>query len=226
MLNTIRPEQLLSRKHYVKLREKQAEKSRSTAQREKRRTVWDATYARLSREAWLTVLLQAVRVFSLTRISPKTFASLPGVLLPKASSSTKSGKSKKSEDSEFAGSNVYSVGECILLKWLGYHISKGANPNAPTSIVRQLQCFDEAFADGIGLCHILLSHSPSLGNRGGPLDGCKATVGKKKMTVAGIDPNEALRVENARRAARSLGVLRSDLHAEADTPSSLDSPAE
>lgn len=226
LLNTVRPEQLLSRKHYVMIREKQAKAPCTKAQREKRRSVWDSTYAQISREAWLTVLLQAVRVFSLTRITPKTFASLPGVLLPKNSSSTKTGKSKKREDSEFAGSNVYSVGECILLKWLAYHISNGSNQNAPTSIVRQLQSFDEAFTDGIGLCHILLSHSPSLGDRGGPLDGCKASVAKKKITLAGIDPNEALRVENAGRAARSLGVLRSDLHAEADSHGPLGKPVE
>lgn len=225
LLNTVRPEQLLSRQHYVKFREKQADPTHSKSRREVRRAVWDSSYSLLSREAWLTVLLQAVRVFSLTRITPKTFASLPGVLLPKSTRpNAERGLKHTGRDgveSEFSGSNVYSSGECILLKWLGYHIANGAGPS--TAHTRHLKRFDDAFSDGISLCQILLSHSPSLGDRGGPLDQGKATGDKKPKELprrakdgASVDVAEVSRLENATRAARSLNALRSDLLADVD----------
>ncbi|KAJ8600753.1 hypothetical protein CTAYLR_003950 [Chrysophaeum taylorii] len=241
LLNHVRAEQLLGRSHYVKVRERQAEHIHSKAARETRRTVWGNSHAQVSREAWLAVLLQSVRVFSLTRITPKTFASLPGVLLPKPPSTTRSttkGRGGDGSDSSsgLSGSNVYSVGECILLKWLGYHISSGSGPGGQ-GLVRQLQTFADAFQDGTSLCYILLSHAPSLGAHAGPLDGCKSDTkppppdAPKKMRAAASESADALRLANAKRAARALCALRTDLLADVDTATipgggSLGEPAE
>lgn len=68
----------------------------------------------------LNVLLQSVRVFMLSRVTLGNMRSLPGVEgtdLP--------------GDPTLATSNVYSVHEGVLLKWLSYHYNKvrGFSPN-------------------------------------------------------------------------------------------------
>ena len=132
LLNTVRPEQLLNRDQYIRARELEDAKSEdgvritATQQRE-RREKWESGFEAMSRDAWVTLLLQGVRIFVLARVTPKSFVSLPGVLLPVARAAKgkdgKDGPPKPAADPELVDSNVYSVSEGIVLKWLGYHVN-------------------------------------------------------------------------------------------------------
>ena len=82
------------------------------AQAKERREKWELGYDAMSRDAWVTLTLQAVRIFVLARVTPKSFSSLPGVLLPVARAAKGAdGKAAKgpSADPELVDSNVYSV---------------------------------------------------------------------------------------------------------------------
>ena len=99
----------------------------------------------MSRDAWVTLLLQGVRIFVLARVTPKSFGSLPGVLLPVARAAKgkdgKDGPAKPATDPELVDSNVYSVSEGIVLKWLGYHV----NATTPASALPRITNAEEAF---------------------------------------------------------------------------------
>lgn len=69
----------------------------------------------------------------LARVTPRALSALPGVfiVLPTKKSAGKGagagagGSTSKAEtDPELAGSNVLSVGEGVLLKWLSYHLEQ------------------------------------------------------------------------------------------------------
>ena len=64
----------------------------------------------LSMESWITLFYQVLRIYYLNRITPKNFKSLPGV--PGQDSNV---------DTQMTKSNIYSVSETILLKWMTYH---------------------------------------------------------------------------------------------------------
>ncbi|KAH8082149.1 hypothetical protein JL720_8676 [Aureococcus anophagefferens] len=202
LLNAVRPEQLLSKHHYIKFREQQADFVSTRAARDARHATWDGTWAAVSLEAWLAVLLQAVRVFCLARITPKTFASLPGVLIPKpprAAAGDDHGGSHGSSDPELAGSNVYSVGECVVLKWLGYHAAAGLGNGAGLS--KRFDTFGRAFEDPGSLCAVLASNAPSLVESGGALAGFKS--------MNGASPEDKAAVSD--KALHALEALRCDL---------------
>ena len=182
LLNQVRPEQLLERNHYILIRDQQAP-SPTRAVKEARHAYWDETHANVAHEAWLNVLLQTIRVFSLQRLTPKTFAALPGVLVakPPASpqkddASKKSTKSTKSQggDQELGGSNVYSVGECVLLKWFGYHAGNGTG--APAGLGKRFNTFGKAFDDGTSFCGCLASNAAHLAESGGALASLKTLL--------------------------------------------------
>ena len=61
-------------------------------------------------ESWITLFYQVLRIYYLNRISPKNFKSLPGV--PGSDSTVEVPMTK---------SNIYSVSETILLKWMSFH---------------------------------------------------------------------------------------------------------
>ncbi|CAN0091510.1 unnamed protein product, partial [Laminaria digitata] len=83
----------------------------------------DERWAQRSREAWSTVMYQCIRTFMLARVTPRALAALPGVfiVLPTKKAGGKGEGGKAETDPELAGSNVFSVGEGVLLKWLFYH---------------------------------------------------------------------------------------------------------
>lgn len=202
LLNTVRPEQLLSKHHYVKMREQQADFVSTRAARDARHAKWDESHAATSLDAWLSVLLQAIRIFSLARITPKTFASLPGVLIPKPPRAApgEDAHPHGSADPELAGSNVYSVGECVVLKWLGYHAALGAGNGAGLS--KRFHTFAAPFSDGTGLCAVLASNAPTLCETGGALNGFK-TIGDARSHE---DKAQAMD-----KAVKALDKLRCDL---------------
>ena len=62
----------------------------------------------------------------LARVTPRALAALPGVfiVLPTKKAGGKGEGSKAESDPELTGSNVLSVGEGVLLKWLFYHLEQ------------------------------------------------------------------------------------------------------
>ena len=64
----------------------------------------------------------------LARVTPRALSALPGVFIimpTKKSGGGKGGGGGKAEtDPELVGSNVLSVGEGVLLKWLSYHLEQ------------------------------------------------------------------------------------------------------
>lgn len=71
---------------------------------------------------------KCIRTFMLARATPRALSALPGVFiaLPSKKSGGKGtgGGSKAETDPELAGSNVLSVGEGVLLKWMSYHLEQ------------------------------------------------------------------------------------------------------
>jgi len=60
-------------------------------------------------------------------------------------------------DPTLAASNVYTVSEGILLKWLAYHYSKVRAPSPPLKLMR----FDDDLRDCTVLAAAVISHVPS-----------------------------------------------------------------
>ena len=75
----------------------------------KQKTI-DRVFEYLSKESWITVFYQILRIYFLNRVTPKNFKTLPGVPI-----------SESTVDQPMSKSNIYSVSESILLKWMNYH---------------------------------------------------------------------------------------------------------
>ena len=208
LLNQVRPEQLLERHHYILIRDQQAGAAPTRSIKEARHAYWDETHATVAHEAWLSVLLQTIRVFALQRLTPKAFASLPGVLVAKPperkdddDASRKSSRSNKSQaDPEMGGSNVYSVGECVLLKWFSYHSGNGTG--APAGLGKRYNTFGKAFGDGAAVCGCVASNAAHLVESGGALANLKTLLEPQ---------NDDEKGELQKMAAEALVKLRCDL---------------
>ncbi len=144
-------------------------------------------WKRASAPAWASILYQVVKCYILNRVTPAHYAQLPGVdqsrptlgvsegTTPPTTAGGSDGAAAKPKpkrrrrqraDPALAGSNVYSVSEGILLKWLTYHFTAMAPPQ-PRRIVN----FDRDLRDGAVLCALLQSHVPALASQGRPLYG-------------------------------------------------------
>ncbi len=102
MLNTIRPEHLLSEEEYKRVCKKQKCSAGDAS----------ARFSHFSDEAWITLFYQILKIFYLRRVNPASFKAsslMPATekVLPSANSS-----------------NVYSDSELMLLKWLEYHYNQ------------------------------------------------------------------------------------------------------
>ena len=125
-------------------------------------------WKRASAPAWASILYQVVKCYILNRVTPAHYAQLPGVdqsrptlgvsegTTPPTTAGGSDGAAAKPKpkrrrrqraDPALAGSNVYSVSEGILLKWLTYHFTAMAPPQ-PRRIVN----FDRDLRDGAVLC--------------------------------------------------------------------------
>ena len=81
-------------------------------------------------------------------------------------------------DSSLMRSNVYTVGECLLLKWATLHHERCGG-------TKRLVTFDEDLRDGIVLCQLVLSHAPWLGERGRVLAGVADASSPRKSDAHG-----------------------------------------
>ncbi|CAE7358857.1 CFAP47 [Symbiodinium natans] len=167
LLASVRPEHFLSHENY--LRYQQSLNVGIT-----RRQV-DKMFFPKSMEAWMTCILQTVKIFLLNRITSKAFKTLPGMTAEMdhpvgaavgAEDLTSEQPEKKSScpelqsalDTKFlADSNVYSMAECILLRWLNFHFWRANKGRYP---FRKVCCFDADLEDSVVLAVVIQSHVP------------------------------------------------------------------
>lgn len=135
-LNTVRPEYLLSASDYnkfLRMNPKDENMKPKTLER-----VWPY----LAMESWLTVFYQVLKIYYLNRVTPKSFKNLPGIA-----------PNETQIEPNMTKSNVYSVSESILLKWMTYHY-KRVNPMHPKTITN----FDADLHDGTVIAALIKSH--------------------------------------------------------------------
>lgn len=135
-LNTVRPEYLLHKDEYSKFL-----KMYPKEENMKQKTI-ERVFPYLSAESWITIFYQVLRIYFLNRVTPKNFKTLPGV---PANEST--------VDNIMGKSNIYSVSETILLKWMNYHYNQ-MNPMHP----RYIYDFDEHLRDSSVFAALIRSH--------------------------------------------------------------------
>jgi len=195
LLAGVRPEDLLQRNHYMLAKEDDALNGPTrvtAAQLKSRKAIWESSHGQINREAWASLMFQAIRVFVLGRVTPKGMSALPGVLMPATTKGKDGGK--KGIDSELEGSNLYSLGESCLLKWVSYHV----NQNMTSSVMRKrVTNFESDFSDGAVLCHLLANHLPQFCGDGGLLNGfttCSDTASLEKNDVRQANMKRVLEV--------------------------------
>jgi len=104
-LNTVRPEYLLNTSDYTKFLKLYPKEENMKPK------VVERVYPYIAMESWLTIFYQVLRIYYLNRITPKNFKALPGI-----------SPSETVVDAPMQKSNIYSVAEAILLKWMSYHL--------------------------------------------------------------------------------------------------------
>lgn len=102
----------------------------------------DRIFPYLSMDAWSTLLYQVLKIYYLNRITPKSFKALPGMPA-----------NETTVDAAMQASNIYSVSETVLLKWMQYHYNK-MNPMHP----KTLSNFDADLQDSLVLAAVIKSH--------------------------------------------------------------------
>ena len=135
-LNTVRPEYLLSlsdHSKFLKMNPKEENQKPKTLER-----VWPY----LAMESWLTMFYQVLKIYYLNRVTPKSFKNLPGV--PPTETGIEPNMTK---------SNIYSVPEAILLKWMTHHYCR-VNQMHPKIITN----FDVDLQDGLVFASLIRSH--------------------------------------------------------------------
>ncbi|KAI8618966.1 hypothetical protein BC830DRAFT_1106198 [Chytriomyces sp. MP71] len=100
----------------------------------------------VSKEAWVTIFSQIIRIYSLQTITPKHFRSLPGVCKDEA----------ELQWPIVSKGNIYSTGESILLRWASYHMWKR------TGTLVRLTNFANDFKACIPISHLIIAHVPEL----------------------------------------------------------------
>ena len=135
-LNTVRPEYLLSPADYGKFL-----KMNPKEENMKQKTI-DKVWPYLAMDSWLTVFFQILKIFYLNRVTPKSFKMLPG--MP---------QNEVIVDPWMMKSNIYSVPETILLKWMTHHYNK-INP----MYARTLSNFEDDLRDGVVFASLIKSH--------------------------------------------------------------------
>jgi hypothetical protein len=135
-LNTVRPEYLLSVSDYSKFL-----KLNPREENMKPKTI-DRIFPYLSMDAWMTLVYQVLKIYYLNRITAKSFKALPG--MPPAEAVV---------DAAMQASNIYSVSETVLLRWMQHHYNK-VNPMHP----KTLSNFDADLQDSLVLASVIKSH--------------------------------------------------------------------
>jgi len=174
-LNTVRPEYLLSFSDYNKFLKQ------NPSQGDLKQKTLERMFPYLSAESWITLFFQVTKIYYLNRVTPKSFKNLPGMPSNEAS-----------VESHMQGSNLYSVPEAILLKWMQYHYNK-VNPLLP----KRLTNFDADLQDGRVFAALIQSH---YGNA------------KKLKDIKTTCYNDDHLIFNAQRVLESIEEIRLNTH--------------
>jgi hypothetical protein len=178
LLYNVEPESLLSKEDFVRCQEaaNHSPSERLTPQQIlSRKASYERQWEITAREAWVIIILQTLRVFVLNRVTIKKFRELPGAPPPTprepepepAQKGPGQGKKEKVQppDAEFTCSNVYSVAESCMLKWMTYNL----NANSSSVDPLRVKNFDTDLQDGTVLCALICGHCPNLESPGQPL---------------------------------------------------------
>lgn len=149
LLNHINAADLLGLEHHLMAQETDLKKSEgarlTSAMLAEAKVQWTSSWAAACKFAWMEVLLQALKIYTISRASYKDFLRLPGVVAVGAegvegrkggagggggSGGAATARGKKSPKdagpvstpSEFTQSNLYSPQEVTLLTWASHHI--------------------------------------------------------------------------------------------------------
>jgi hypothetical protein len=126
LLNSVKPEMLLDPMDFHRVLDRRVAKYYSHANKNPDETEgaalkhWvaldrdRARFVSASAAAYRATLTQIIKIFVLSRVTPKQFKTMPGV----------DPAVKETPDGTLSGSQVFSVAEGILLKWLSYHSEK------------------------------------------------------------------------------------------------------
>ncbi|KAJ3113168.1 Cilia- and flagella-associated protein 47, partial [Phlyctochytrium bullatum] len=106
----------------------------------------DSIYPIIQKEAWITILLQIIKVYVAGIVTVKHFRSLPGV----------STDEMEMNWPVVSKSNVFSTSDYLLLRWVSYHMWKRSG------VLRRLCNFTEDFKTSVALASLILSHLPQL----------------------------------------------------------------
>ena len=123
-LNTVRPEYLLSQSDYLKFIKQ------NPSQGDMKPKTIERIFPYLQLESWITLYYQIMKIYYLNRVTPKAFKALPD--MPAIETNV---------DQAMQNSNIYSVSETILLKWMQFHYNKmnALHPKRITNFDADLQ---------------------------------------------------------------------------------------
>ncbi|CAD7959898.1 unnamed protein product [Amoebophrya sp. A25] len=174
LLSMVRPEYLLSQDLYVRYVQLTTAKSGGTVSKRQ----LEKNFVSISLEAWTNFVMQVVKVFLLNRVTPKSFRKdLPGMMPDDEDEQPEEGASKMKIPIELqtcldvrgmADSNIYSVSESILLRWLNYHYWK-CNKEEKRFPPRVIRNFDSDLQDMTVFGMVLWSHAPFIAERLRPM---------------------------------------------------------
>lgn len=194
LLTHINPLSLLGEEDYLlaleaELRRRESDRL-TVAMVAERRETGSAEWLQGCCSAWGDILYQAVKVFTLSRVTYKEYKNVPGTTLQDRDedgcSSKKANDKKKGEHipKEFTPSNIYGQAEAILLHWASYHARKagtledaGAATDGMThtsnvyQIEKKLMDLDEDAKNFFCFLQVIHSHAPESAKTGGPLVG-------------------------------------------------------
>ncbi|KAK9828703.1 hypothetical protein WJX72_001600 [[Myrmecia] bisecta] len=154
LLNTVKPELLLDLEDFRSILAKRDAKASTAAEQEAVDHLYDLEddFDVLSFMAWNAVMFQVLKVFVLSRATPRSLRSLPGMdgcMLP--------------PEATLLGSNVHSVAESVLLAWMTAHFRK-ALPEVAVRVVN----FDTDLKSGLVLYSLMVNHWPDFARVYGP----------------------------------------------------------
>jgi len=166
LLSSVRPEHFLSCEQYVRF-------TQHNHPGMSRRHAEKSFYPR-SMEAWMSSILQTVKIFLLNRVTHKSLKALPGMtdLIDMPVSGTAgaddpelaehTGKQPSPAllaalDTKNLDSNVFSPSECILLRWLNFHFKRANKDRFPSRAVTN---FDADLQDSLVIGMTIQSYVP------------------------------------------------------------------
>ena len=139
LLNTIRPEYLLKHHEYNTFVRTNPNQSVMPSMAK----LSENKFAYLSNDAWITIFYQVLKIYYVSRLTPKVFRNTGGFSAEKAGFT----------DNVLEGSNFLSPNENILLRWLELHYEK-MRPSKP----RTVKNFDDDLRDGQVFAAVIQSY--------------------------------------------------------------------